>query len=430
MQEIKERVPVVTAFLYQGGKVALLKRSDKVGTYRGAWAGFSGYIEQLPLDQARQEIYEEAGVVDGDCRLSGIGIPTPVDDIENEKQWLVFPFLFNLNDGVEIETDWETEEWGWFSPDELHDLQTVPGLKAVFQQVWPPFGDQEFWDGLGEIATNTEFGATELARRGLNVLGAFVQSNWDDLNHRRLLRAIRAFASVRPTMGVFPNLTARLLLGIERDGGQYDFDELLTELISALEDSTDLSIQTAADALRDKRHIFTLSYSEAVRDTLIQLRGGIEVLIAESAPGLEGLRLAEHLRDQGISFETVSDKDIVTAVGRSDAVLVGCDAITEGDELINKVGTRTAVAAAKEAGIPAFAVAQTVKIMPAGWPVFLERQKVEGKQGGEVIFDVTPLEMFDAILTEEGPISRERIAEIRSELGSTELLAVEMLSRT
>jgi len=46
MQEAK----VVTCFLLRraaaGDEVLLLRRSQKVGTYRGRWAGVSGYLEE------------------------------------------------------------------------------------------------------------------------------------------------------------------------------------------------------------------------------------------------------------------------------------------------------------------------------------------------------------------------------------------------
>jgi len=430
MEGADDRVPVVTAFACRNGRVALIRRSERVGTYRGAWAGFSGYVERLPLNQAWQELAEEAGVGRQDARLTGIGIPLPVDDPESGHRWLVFPFLFELTEAVEIKTDWEAAEWGWFAPEEIADLKTVPGLEQAFLRVWPAFGDREFWNGLAGVATDTSLGATELARRGLTALGGYVQANYDNLNTVGLLRTVRAFAACRPAMGVFPDLAARLLLGMEREGGQFDFGALVTELLGAVEDATDLSVGVAADGLRDKRRLFTLSYSEAVRDAIISWHtADSEVVVAESGPRNEGVRLAEHLSSHDVRARTVPDADIPSAVRDVDAVFVGCDAITDAEELLNKAGTRSAVVTAKAAGIPAYAVAQTFKIMPPGWPVFLERQspadfgETAGEsQTGSPVFDLTPLGSFDAVFAEEGRITSAGLAEIRAELGSVELV--------
>jgi translation initiation factor 2B subunit (eIF-2B alpha/beta/delta family) len=424
------RVPVVTAFAHRGDKVALIRRSECVGTYKGAWAGFSGYIERLPLNQARLELEEEAGVAPEDARLTGIGIPLPIDDAQAGHKWLVFPFLFRLADEVEIKTDWEAEEWRWFAPEEVGGLDTVPGLKRALDRVWPPFGDSEFWDGLAAVATDTTHGATELARRGLAALGGYVQDVGKKLDRLELLRAIRAFAATRPAMGVFPDLAARLMLGMEREGGQFDFDELVTELLGVVEDSTDLSADEAAAGLRGKRKLFTLSYSEAVRDAILRWHTDeSRVIVAESCPACEGKALAEYLSRHRVCVDVIPDSETASAIQEVDAILVGCDAITDSDEALNKAGTFPSVAAANEAGVPAYAVAQVFKIVPPGWPVFLELQSpgdldpsADMKLTGSPRFDLTPLSRFEGIFTEEGLLTQERLSQIRSDLASVELI--------
>lgn len=425
---VEERVPVVTAFAYRRDKIALIKRSEKVSAYQGHWAAFSGYIERLPLNQARTELLEEAGLTSDQARLSGIGIPLPVNDLANGHRWLVFPFLFEIADGIEIKTDWETAEWDWFSPEDLPTLKSVPGLDKALDRVWPPFGDQQFWDGLEAVATDTDHGATELARRGLTALGGYVEVYDLKLDRLGLLRAVRAFAACRPSMGVFPDLAARLLLAIEREGGEFDLDELVKELLEAVEDATYLSVASNIDCLRQHERLFTLSYSEAVRDAILDWhKGDREVLIAESSPKKEGVQLARDLCEHGVNSRVVADSDIEAAVAEVDAVLVGCDAITmEG--LVNKIGTNRAVMKAKEVGIAAYAIAQAFKILPPDWPVFLEPQapadldKLAKDEKGGPVFDLTPLDAFTAVYTEEGRLTRIRLAEIQSDLASVELI--------
>lgn len=423
----EKRVPVVTAFVCSGDRIALVKRSDRVRTYKGKWAGFSGYIERIPLNQAWQELQEEAGISRDQVHLRGIGIPLRVDDGDN--RWLAFPFLFELADGVEITADWEASEWAWHSPDDLGSLDAVPGLADALESVWPPFGDRQFWDGLAEVATDTTSGATELARRAAVALGGYVQACYSCVDRPELLRAIRAFAACRPVMGVFPDLATRLILATERELGLNRFDDLIEEMLSAVSDATELSSTTAGDLLEGKRRIFTLSHSEAVRNTILRwYMEDYEVFVAESSPAFEGAELARILHEKGVTARVVPDSDIRKAVCSADAVLVGCDAITDEDEIINKIGTREAVEFARESDTPAYAVAQLFKITPPGWPVCLERQTPADldpdaeETSGEYIYDRTPLDLFEAVFTEEGPLTRARLDEIRAELALARLI--------
>lgn len=427
---MNQQVPVVTAFVYRGERIALIKRSQQVGTYKGAWAGFSGFMEKIPLDQAYTELSEEAGLPKESMCLRGIGVPLPVEDATESRSWLVLPFLFQLQDGAEIRTDWEAEEWGWFHPTDLEDMDMVPGLTAALDRVWPAFGDAQFWDEMAAIAIDRSSGATELARRGLAALGGYVQDRSDGIGHDELLRSIRAFASCRTTMGVFPDLAARLLLAIDREGGQFNFDALVTELLAMVNDAADLSVTNAAEGLEGRHTILTLSNSEAVRDAILAWRhNDCKVFVAESKPGGEGVKLAEQLHAEGVRVRVISDSEIAAMARDVDAVLVGCDAITEANQIVNKVGTSAAVASAAEAGVPAYAIAQTYKIVPPGWPFFLEQWEAAGVSGhsdyvrtGTAVFDATPIGSFVTVFAEEGPLSLIRLEEIRAELGSVELM--------
>jgi NADH pyrophosphatase NudC (nudix superfamily) len=62
---------VVTCFLEHDGKVMFLRRSERVGTYRGKGASVSGYIEEgiSPSEQSWTEIKEEAGLDCSDVEL-------------------------------------------------------------------------------------------------------------------------------------------------------------------------------------------------------------------------------------------------------------------------------------------------------------------------------------------------------------------------
>jgi len=221
-------------------------------------------------------------------------------------------------------------------------------------------------------------------------------------------------------MGIFPHLAARLLLGYT------SVETLALELKNAVSESA----RRAAEALADYRSILTLSYSSAVKEALIMRAASdtpLNVTIAESRPGLEGVTLAKELASEGINVTLITDAEVGLFVEDSDCVLVGCDAVTEDDMIQNKVGTSLAVLAAWSAGVACFAVTQTHKIAPPGFPLAMEEQdpkaigQVAGVKCRNLVFDRTPISDFDAVYTESGALNSDQLNAIRSLLGTAKL---------
>ena len=138
MREVK----VVTCFLLRPtsdrDRILLLQRSEKVSTYRGRWAGVSGYLEREPLAQAYREIAEETGLSRDKLRLLRQGEPLEVVDREADIKWVVHPFLFQVLAPERLAIDWEHQEARWVRPQELSDYQTVPALAEALARVYPP----------------------------------------------------------------------------------------------------------------------------------------------------------------------------------------------------------------------------------------------------------------------------------------------------
>ena len=130
---------VVTCLLEHDGKILLLKRSDRVGTYRGLWAGIAGYVEELeaPYDTAIKEIREEAGITVDALELVRKGDPIEFSDTYEGRRynWVVYPFLFHVQFKELVHIDWEHEEYRWVHPSEVRKLNTVPGLDEVVKQL-------------------------------------------------------------------------------------------------------------------------------------------------------------------------------------------------------------------------------------------------------------------------------------------------------
>ena len=132
---------MVTCFLLytsaEGDRILLLRRSQRVGTYRGRWAGVSGYLEDRPLEQAYQEIEEELGLRRGDVRILREGEPLEVPDAQADRKWLVHPFLFRVPTPEGLRTDWEHVESRWVEPREIAGYDTVPAFAEALARVYP-----------------------------------------------------------------------------------------------------------------------------------------------------------------------------------------------------------------------------------------------------------------------------------------------------
>jgi 8-oxo-dGTP diphosphatase len=134
---------VVTAFLLRQDRghdeILLVRRSQRVRTYKGAWAGVSGYLEPgvTPLDQVYTEISEEASLPRDAVQLLRTGEPLDVRDEALGQSWVVHPFLFALADPDRIRTDWEATEHRWVTPQEVSAQPTVPMLAEALARVYP-----------------------------------------------------------------------------------------------------------------------------------------------------------------------------------------------------------------------------------------------------------------------------------------------------
>ena len=127
---------VVTCFLESDSEILLLRRSERVGSYQGRWAGVSGYIEKTPDEQALVEIEEETSLCVEDVELVKRGEPLVVDDEGLGVRWVVHPYLFHIKDRGKIKIDWEHKETRWIAPKDISSYQTVPMLKETLERVY------------------------------------------------------------------------------------------------------------------------------------------------------------------------------------------------------------------------------------------------------------------------------------------------------
>ena len=151
----------------------------------------------------------------------------------------------------------------------------------------------------------------------------------------------------------------------------------------------------------------------------------VHVIATETRPLLQGARLTVwELVKEGIDVTLITDNMVgyVMSKGLVDKVFVGADRITIDGYVANKIGTYVIASLANMHGVPFYVVAPTSTIDPnlrgPGIPIEeRDPDEVRTVLGKVVItvpevkvlnpaFDVTPPELVNAIITEEGIATR------------------------
>ena len=124
---------IVTSFIKDNKKILILKRSKKVKSMKGLWAGISGIIEkdEIPLERAKIEIFEEVGILENEIRLIKSTKEMRINSPQYKNhEWEIFPFLFESKK-PNVKLNWENSEFRWIEIEELKNYETVPSLEKI-----------------------------------------------------------------------------------------------------------------------------------------------------------------------------------------------------------------------------------------------------------------------------------------------------------
>ena len=124
---------IITSFIQDNKKILILKRSEKVKSMKGLWAGISGIIEkdEIPLERAKIEIFEEIGILENKIRLIKSTKEMRINSPQYKNhEWEIFPFLFESKK-PNVKLNWENSEFRWIEIEELKNYETVPSLEKI-----------------------------------------------------------------------------------------------------------------------------------------------------------------------------------------------------------------------------------------------------------------------------------------------------------
>ena len=258
--------------------------------------------------------------------------------------------------------------------------------------------------------------------------------------------ALARLNAARPTAVNLAWALARMRAALARAGG--DWRAVLEREALAI-DSEDLAANRRMGALGAAlippgsgvlTHCNTGSLATAGFGTALGvIRAGVaqgridKVFAGETRPWLQGARLTVwELQQDGIPATLIADAAAshLMTTGQVQWVVVGADRICANGDTANKIGTYQLAIAARHHGVKFMVVAPSSTVdmaTPSGDAIHIEerdpgelhavggsRTVAEGIAAWNPVFDVTPHELIDAIVTEKGVVQRPDAAAMRA----------------
>ena len=262
-----------------------------------------------------------------------------------------------------------------------------------------------------ELRRDRRHGASWMARRAVETLADVADEPFSttDALLARLVDAGRELAWSRPGVGAVAGAVGRLLaaayaratLRVE------DMRQLVHEEAEALVSARTRAGRSIAIQLRDRlvdTTVLTHSASATVREALLHARPE-HVICTVSHPLEEGRAFADELSAAGLRVELVEDDDAPEALDEASLFLVGADTVFRCGTLCNKVGTHRLSAAAAEEMVPTVVACEVIKLAP------IEAADAPSLEGLPTsLFDLTPPELVDLVVTEEGSFGSDEVA--------------------
>jgi translation initiation factor 2B subunit (eIF-2B alpha/beta/delta family) len=258
-----------------------------------------------------------------------------------------------------------------------------------------------------ELRRDRQHGASWMARRAVEALTdvAGEQAASGEELLQKLVAAGRELSGSRPGVGAVAGAVGRLLAAaqvhVQLDTEQ--LRQLVREEAEGLVDGRRRAGASIAIQLQERlcdAVVLTHSASATVREAL-QHTPPERVICTVSSPQEEGREFAEELREAGLEVELVEDAKALRELEWATLLLVGADTVFRCGTLCNKAGTRGLAEAAADAGVPTIVACEVIKLAP------IDAADAPPLTSGT--FDLTPPELIDQVVTEEGAYPSDEI---------------------
>jgi len=274
-------------------------------------------------------------------------------------------------------------------------------------------------------------GAGRIARAGASALSEAATSyrGSDIRDFISYMEVIAEYVrSARPTAVSLPNAIAYVMNRLRRakissvQEGIEAVNKLAEEFIEYSLNAVRIIGELGAKRLVNGDVVMTHCHSTAAVSVIVTAHrmGKVNTAyVKETRPKMQGLITAKALADAGLDVILIPDSSVRYYMKKVTKVVVGADTISANGAVINKIGTSMVTLAAKEARVRTYVAAETYKFSPR--TVIGELVPIEVREPTEIVsaewlkenpevkvynpvFDVTPPEYIDAIITEKGVI--------------------------
>lgn len=254
---------------------------------------------------------------------------------------------------------------------------------------------------IKEIQADRDSGAREHALAALRALHTVAA----DCTGEELRDECRHLALSRPTDAAIENAVASAWTRYLETG---DGPASVEATIEAIETAPE-ELSLAARKVLPFGTLMTLSYSTTVIDLLSRLTPR-RVIVSETRPNNEGLRLAKALIRSGWSVTLITEAQMALFAHEVDAVVAGAHTILPEGDLVNRMGTRLMALAARDADVPFYAIGETMKVAAPSEPVPFAPQEGKAREICDerwlevrnVYYEVTPSRLITSYITEQG----------------------------
>lgn len=230
----------------------------------------------------------------------------------------------------------------------------------------------------------------------------------------------------RPTAISLPNAVVYVLSPLRGSSSFSEAREIVVRqadnFIRESEEATKRISVIGAKRIRENSVVLTHCHSTAAVRVIIEAyKQGrvVRVYSTETRPFYQGRVTYTQLAKSGVPVVQIPDSAVRYVINEVDYVVVGADTVTSNGAVVNKIGTSQVALAAKEARTRVYVAAESYKFSPltlVGELVTIEyrppeeivpREWIEKHLRVKVlnpVFDVTPPDYIDAIITEYGVI--------------------------
>lgn len=305
--------------------------------------------------------------------------------------------------------------------------------------------DDEVRSRIGEVERGISSmeirGAGKIAKAASKALNDFAQE-WEGRDGTQLIgdlkKAARILMSTRPTAVSLRNSILLTLNGVEKltnvkeikEGVLKRSEEFIDNAILSRERISTIGSKRIPEGSTVMTHCNSMAALTTIKQAFDDCR--IEMVYStESRPWRQGHLTARWLLDNGIPVTMIVDSAARHFMKNMDVVVVGADTITSNGAVINKIGTSQIALFAHESRVPFMVCAETfkfsretlfgslVEIEDRGRIEIADPERPEVFKGAffkNPVFDVTPPEYIDGIITELGLVSPYLATEVIREM--------------